>query len=109
MGQLRPLPEFPVLKAKRLQFERKRRLVLIACLAVNVGILFVLKYGAMLGRLSAGLFGTRAFGQDLALTMGISFYTFSAVGYLLDMYRETIPAEKNPLKVGLYISMFKYL
>ena len=96
-------------KAVRLRFEKKRRLVLIACLIVNFGILFALKYGAMLGRLSAGLFGTRAFGQDLALTMGISFYTFSTVGYLLDVYRESIPAEKNPLKLALFTSFFPLL
>lgn len=96
-------------KAARLRFERKRRLVLIACLVVNVGILFALKYGAMLGRLSAGVFGTKPFGQDLALTMGISFYTFSTVGYLFDVYREEIPAEKNPFKLALFTSFFPLL
>ncbi len=96
-------------KQTRLRFEKRRRLVLIACLIVNFGILFVLKYGAMIGRFSAALFGTRAFGQDLALTMGISFYTFSTVGYLLDVYRETIPAEKNPMKLALFTSFFPLL
>lgn len=96
-------------KKERLRFEKKRRLILIACLLVNFGILFVLKYGAMLGRMSAGLFGTKAFGQDLALTMGISFYTFSTVGYLLDVYREAIPAEKNPFKLALFTSFFPLL
>ena len=96
-------------KAVRLRFEKKRRLILVACLVLNVGILFALKYGAMLGRLSAGLFGVKAFGQDLALTMGISFYTFSTVGYLLDVYRETIPAERNPLKLALFTSFFPLL
>ncbi len=96
-------------KAARLRFERKRRLVLIACLVVNVGILFALKYGAMLGRLSAGVFGTKPFGQDLALTMGISFYTFSTVGYLFDVYREEIPAEKNPFRLALFTSFFPLL
>jgi D-alanyl-lipoteichoic acid acyltransferase DltB (MBOAT superfamily) len=96
-------------KAVRLRFEKKRQLVLIACLLVNFGILFALKYGAMLGRLSAGIFGGKPFGQDLALTMGISFYTFSTVGYLLDVYRETVPAEKNPLKLALFTSFFPLL
>lgn len=96
-------------KAARLRFEKRRRAVLAACLLVNFGILFALKYGAMLGRLSAGLFGVKPFGQDLALTMGISFYTFSTVGYLLDVYRETIPAEKNPLKLALFTSFFPLL
>jgi D-alanyl-lipoteichoic acid acyltransferase DltB (MBOAT superfamily) len=96
-------------KKTRLRFEKRRRLVLVACLVVNFGILFVLKYGAMIGRFSASVFGTRAFGADLALTMGISYYTFSTVGYLLDVYRETIPAEKNPLKLALFTSFFPLL
>ena len=96
-------------KTVRLRFEAKRRGVLIGCLVVNVGILFALKYGAAIGRLSAAWFHTRAFGSELALTMGISFYTFSTVGYLLDVYRETIPAEKNPLKLALFTSFFPLL
>ena len=96
-------------KKTRLGFERKRRIVLIACLCVNVGILFVLKYGAAIGRLSASLLHTPAFGQELALTMGISFYTFSSIGYLLDVYRETVEAQKNPFKLALFISFFPLL
>ena len=96
-------------KVVRLRFEKRRRLVLVAALAVNVGILFVLKYGAMLGRLSAGILHTPAFGQDLALTMGISYYTFSTIGYLLDVFREEIPAEKNPFKLALFTSFFPLL
>ena len=96
-------------KRERLRFERKRRLVLIGCLVLNVGILFTLKYGAAIGRLSAALLHTPAFGSDLMLTMGISFYTFSTIGYLLDVYRETIPAEKNPFKLALFTSFFPLL
>ena len=96
-------------KKARLGFERKRRTVLIACLCVNVGILFVLKYGAAIGRLSASLLHTPAFGQELALTMGISFYTFSSIGYLLDVYRETVETQKNPFKLALFISFFPLL
>ncbi len=96
-------------KRARLGFEKKRRAVLIACLAVNVGILFVLKYGAAIGRLGASWLGTPAFGADLTLTMGISFYTFSSIGYLLDVHRETIRAERNPFKLALFISFFPLL
>ncbi len=96
-------------KKTRLGFERKRRAVLILCLVVNVSILFVLKYGAAIGRLSAALLHTPAFGTDLTLTMGISFYTFSSIGYLSDVYRETIPAERNPFKLALFVSFFPLL
>ena len=96
-------------KAVRLRFTSKRRRVLVACLLINVGILFALKYGAAIGRLSASVFHTRAFGSELALTMGISFYTFSTIGYLVDVYRETIPAEKNPFRLALFTSFFPLL
>lgn len=43
------------------------------------------------------------------LPMGVSFYTFQAVGYLIDVYRGTIKAEKNPFKFALFISFFPQL
>ncbi len=96
-------------KSMRLRFEKRRRIVLVLTLVLNFGILFALKYGAAIGRISANLFGTEAFGQELALTMGISFYTFSTVGYLFDVYRESIPAEKNPFRLALFTSFFPLL
>ena len=96
-------------KKTRLRFEKRRRLVLVACMLVNFGVLFVLKYGAMIGRLSAGVFGTKPALQDLALTMGISYYTFSSIGYLIDVNREELSAEKNPCKLALFISFFPLL
>jgi D-alanyl-lipoteichoic acid acyltransferase DltB (MBOAT superfamily) len=57
-----------------------------------------------------------AFGQggqlsfvSLALPMGISFYTFQAVGYLIDVYRGTVRAERNPFKFALFVSFFPQL
>lgn len=93
----------------RRRFENRRRLLLALCLFVNVGILFTLKYGAAIGRLSSRIFGTQPFFGDLTLTMGISFYTFSAIGYLIDVLRETTPAEKNPFKLALFLSFFPLL
>ncbi len=43
---------------------------------------------------------------NLIIPLGISFYTFQAIGYMVDCYRGTVPAEKNPLKVILFISFF---
>ena len=96
-------------RAVRKRFENRRRALLILCLIVNVGILFVLKYGAAIGALSSRIFATPAFFGDLALTMGISFYTFSAIGYLVDVLRETVPAERNPFKLALFLSFFPLL
>ena len=74
---------------------------------VNFGILGFLKYYNFL---AGGL--NQLFGGDplpiltLFLPLGISFYTFQATGYLIDVYRETIQAEKNPFKFALFISFF---
>ncbi len=45
----------------------------------------------------------------LALPIGISFYTFQAISYNIDVYRKDTPAQKNPLSLALYISLFPQL
>lgn len=94
--------------------KRVRLRWLIACLLLNLGILAVVKYSNfIIGNLNGVI---RAFGGGepisflkLALPMGISFYTFQAIGYLVDVYRGAVPAEKNPFKFGLFISFFPQL
>lgn len=84
---------------------------LIVGLVLNIGILTVVKYGNFLiSNFNWILKGT---GNDrqisfltVILPMGISFYTFQALGYLIDVYRTTIPAEKNIFKFALFISFF---
>lgn len=87
---------------------------LLACLLFNIGILAVVKYTNFAISNVNGLlhaFGsTKQFGfWDIALPMGISFYTFQSMGYLIDVYRGTVPAEKNPFKVALFVSFFPQL
>jgi D-alanyl-lipoteichoic acid acyltransferase DltB (MBOAT superfamily) len=48
-------------------------------------------------------------GFNLLLPAGISFYTFKALSYIMDVYRGDIKAERNPLKYGLYLSFFPQL
>ena len=85
-----------------------KKTVLIIDLVFNIGLLFVFKYlGFVLG-----FFGES--GQQLAqdlnlvLPLGISFYTFQALSYVVDVYRGVTKAE-NPFYVGLYISFFPQL
>ena len=85
-----------------------------ACLVLNIGILAVLKYtnffisnvNSILS--AAGRPGGLSF-VTLALPMGISFYTFQAMGYLIDVYRGAVPAEKNLFRFALFISFFPQL
>lgn len=79
---------------------KRRKLMLSAVLVVNFGILAFLKYFNML----AVTFGGK--GLALFLPLGISFYTFQSMGYVIDVYRKKFPAEKNPLRLLLFVSFF---
>ena len=46
---------------------------------------------------------------DLVLPLGISFYVFQAVGYLIDVHRRAVPAERNALHLGVFIALFPQL
>ena len=89
----------------------RKRLVMALCLVLNFGILAFLKYynffSGSLNDLLGG-FGV-AFSMPtlkLILPLGISFYTFQTMGYIVDVYREKTAPEKNPLKLLLFVSFF---
>lgn len=88
-----------------------RKTVLAVSVAVNLGILFVFKYLGFTSALVRSVFPAscsfiRAY--DIALPIGISFFTFQAMSYVIDVYRG-IPAQKNICELGLYISFFPQL
>lgn len=86
-----------------------RRWVLVAAVVFNLGLLFVFKYlGFVLKNLRDGLhIGLPV--PEIALPIGISFFTFQAMSYVLDVAKGRAPVQKNPLWVGLYISFFPQL
>ncbi len=87
---------------------KKKRIVALN-LIYNVGVFFVFKYlNFTIGNLNS-LLNLHMPLTKLLLPIGISFYTFQAISYIIDIYREEVPPEKNPLKVGLYIAMFPQL
>ena len=88
---------------------KKRKRILAAALILNFGILFLLKYFNFLSGSVAQILGSdpEAAPQiHLLLPLGISFYTFIATGYLIDVYRETAEPEKNIFKFALFVSFF---
>ncbi len=93
--------------------KKVRRHWLAGCLVLNMGVLAVVKYTNFAIANLNGLFS--ALGRpglsflNLALPLGISFYTFQAVGYLVDVYRGTMEAEKNPFRFLLFVSFFPQL
>jgi len=91
-----------------------RRLIMILCLVINFGILFFFKYFdfaiANINRLlNIAHISTVSNPFSLLLPVGISFYTFQAVSYTIDIYRGEIKPEKNILKYALFVSFFPQL
>ncbi len=94
--------------------EKKKRLVMILCICFNLGILAVFKYANFgigtinffAGKLGLPVLNVRL---DLLLPVGISFYTFQALGYMIDVYRGDVEAEKNIFRYALFVSFFPQL
>lgn len=85
--------------------EALRKVGLIAAIVLNIGLLFAFKYvdffldSVGLGRLR----------MNIALPIGISFFTFQGLSYVIDVYRDRECVQRNPLLVTLYISFFPQL
>ncbi|MBE6691736.1 MAG: MBOAT family protein [Ruminococcaceae bacterium] len=83
--------------------------VLTICLLYNFGMLGVFKYtDFMISNVNA-IFGSHIPAQNIALPLGISFYTFQIVSYVIDVYWEKVPVQKKFHKLLLYISLFPQL
>ena len=90
-------------KALKAQAKRRQRAVFFAVLLLNFGVLALLKYTSPL--LTA--MGRPAL--NLLLPLGISFYTFQSMGYLIDVYNGKYAPQRNPAKFALFISFFPQL
>lgn len=84
--------------------KRTRTMIFAGAIALDFGLLFVFKYAD---------FCLETIGADkrlgLALPLGISFYTFQVVSYLVDVWRQTVPAEKSLTRFAAYLTFFPQL
>lgn len=86
-----------------------RRLWLILSVAINLGLLVFFKYSGMIvSTLNLIPFINIAFTAP-PLPIGISFYTFQAMSYTIDVYRNETPEQRNPLLLGTYVTLFPQL
>ncbi|MDO5546659.1 MAG: MBOAT family protein [Eubacteriales bacterium] len=85
-----------------------RKLLLILAVTGNLGILFVYKYLDFCIT-NLNLLGFSLPLQNIALPLGISFFTFQAMSYVIDVYRGSAKAQTRPQNIGLYISFFPQL
>lgn len=87
----------------------QRRFIFILAVIVNLGILGFFKYyGFLLDNLSR-LLPVKISYHPLSLPIGISFYTFQTLSYIIDVYRGNVKVQRNPIRFGVYISMFPQL
>lgn len=94
--------------------EQRRKLYLTVSLIINFGILFLYKY---FNFINTSVFSMLEYfnirwevpNLDILLPVGISFYTFQAVGYTIDVYRREIKAEKNIGIYALFVTFFPQL
>ncbi|GHV43646.1 alginate O-acetyltransferase [Spirochaetia bacterium] len=93
-----------------------KKLILASSLALNLAVLFFFKYYNFFAGTVNSLFGQSGAGTGSAiptlnvlLPVGISFYTFQALGYSIDVYRGTVRAERNFLSYALFVTFFPQL
>jgi len=85
-----------------------RRTAVAAACVVGLGMLGVFKYAGFLARTLCDV-GIPVPIPDIVLPIGISFFTFQGLSYVIDVYRGDAPVQKNPLNVALYIALFPQL
>ena len=94
------------------KYQTRKKKILVATLIINLGLLGYFKYFGTLTEAITGLFSADGTGTTLfqvALPIGISFYTFQALSYVIDVYRGEVPAQHNFWHMLLYISFFPQL
>jgi D-alanyl-lipoteichoic acid acyltransferase DltB (MBOAT superfamily) len=93
----------------------RKKLILASSLALNLAALFFFKYYNFFAGTVNSLFGQSGAGPaalptlNVLLPVGISFYTFQALGYSIDVYRGTVAAERNFINYALFVTFFPQL
>ena len=87
----------------------ERRVIFILAMFYDVGMLFVFKYTGFIISTINSLFSTHIPVPEIALPLGISFYTFQIMSYVIDVYMCRTEAETSLLNLGTYLVMFPQL
>ncbi|MEF9951128.1 MAG: MBOAT family protein [Clostridium sp.] len=94
------------------KYRHKKKLVkviFILSLVINFGMLGVFKYSGFIVDSVNNFLGTSIDFQGLPLPIGISFYTFQTLSYVIDVYLDKVKVQRNIISFGAYISMFPQL
>ena len=85
------------------------RILLVLSVACNLGILFYFKYLNFTLNTINRFFNIDFAFCDIVLPIGISFFTFQGMSYVIDLYRQKVNVQRNPAKLAFYISFFPQL
>ena len=88
---------------------KKKKLFLILTCVLDIGILAVFKYTGMITETLNMLPFLNIPELQISLPIGISFYTFQTMSYVIDVYRDDAPVSKNFINLGTYVALFPQL
>ena len=89
--------------------QKKKKLFLILTIILDIGILAVFKYTGMFVETINALAPFNIPDPELSLPIGISFYTFQTMSYVIDVYRDDAPVSKSFIGFGTYVALFPQL
>ncbi|WP_288221130.1 MBOAT family protein [uncultured Clostridium sp.] len=89
--------------------KEKKNMILFTIVLFNIGILIFFKYYSFLIDNINIIFNSNLRVKEISLPLGISFYTFQLISYIVDVYRGKIIPQRNIIKFSLYVLMFPQL
>lgn len=100
---------FGLLMDKHRENKKRLKLLLVISVIIDLGLLSVFKYTDFIITNINSVFGADFDLLNIALPIGISFYTFQAMSYTIDVYRDDVRVQRNLIDFGMYITMFPQL
>lgn len=100
---------FGLLMDKHRENKKRLKLLLVISVIIDLGLLSVFKYTDFIITNINSVFGAGFDLLNIALPIGISFYTFQAMSYTIDVYRDAVRVQRNLIDFGMYITMFPQL
>ena len=94
---------------ERFRGTRWAKVGLVSCIIVNLGLLGTFKYSAFIYQNINALFGLNLSIPTFSLPIGISFYTFQTISYVIDVYRGEVKAQQSFMKFMMFVSLYHQL
>ena len=91
------------------KYQNYKKVFLVTSVVISLGTLIIFKYSDFILNNVNIIFNTKLEMLNLVLPIGISFYTFQILSYIIDVYNEKVPAQKSLIKLATYVSLFPQL